>query len=246
MGGVRRRPPFNRSPSSLLSSSRPTATDAELVAERDRLLAGAARLEAALDEARARADADAGAAARERAARGAPDESQVWASHLVVLQDTLRMHREEAGAAEVELAGRARMAAAAAERAAAEAAGRAAAARARAQLLATEARIDRLKMELYFPKVKGYSFAVGGKGIYFGGKDIVVAEASGPVAFDVCPPARPSVTDAPPRSRFGRAGLRRTRWRRGPRRPRATVYAPRARARRRARCRRRGRHKSPR
>jgi hypothetical protein len=177
-----------------LSSSRPTATDAELVAERDRLLAGAARLEAALDEARARADADAGAAARERAARGAPDESQVWASHLVVLQDTLRMHREEAGAAEVELAGRARMAAAAAERAAAEAAGRAAAARARAQLLATEARIDRLKMELYFPKVKGYSFAVGGKGIYFGGKDIVVAEGSGPVAFDVCPP-RASVGD---------------------------------------------------
>ena len=174
----------------------PPPTDAQLAAERDRLLAAVGRLEAQLADARTRADADASAAAARRASaaaadasrnRGAPDEAEVWASHLVVLQDTLRMHREEVGAAEVELAGRARLAAAAADRAAAEVAGRAAAARTRSQLLATEARLDRLKMELYFPKVKGYMFAVGGKGIYFGGKDVVVSEATGPIAFCVAP-----------------------------------------------------------
>jgi len=147
------------------------------------------RLEAELASARTDADARlaASAAASASGAPPAPDpcgEAEVWATRLVVLQDTLRMHREEAGAAEVELAGRARLAAAAAERAAAEAAGSAAAARLRAQLDATEARLDRLKMELYFPRAKGYSFAVGSKGIYFGGKDLIVSECSGPLSFE--------------------------------------------------------------
>ena len=36
---------------------------------------------------------------------------------------------------------------------------------------------------------QGYVFAVGSKGIYFGGKDIVVSEASGPLSFCVLPPS---------------------------------------------------------
>jgi len=81
-------------------------------------------------------------------------EADVWASQLVALQDTLRLTRLEAAAAEVELAGRARLAAAKLEKEAAERAGETAAARARAQVMSVEARLDKLKMALYFPKVK--------------------------------------------------------------------------------------------
>jgi len=41
-------------------------------------------------------------------------------------------------------------------------------------------------------KSQGYVFAVGSKGIYFGGKDIVVSEASGPLSFCVLPPSEES------------------------------------------------------
>ena len=91
--------------------------------------------------------------ARSQEAR-ARAEADVWASQLVALQDTLRLTRLEAAAADVELAGRARLAAARLEKEAAERAGETAAARARAQVMAVEARLDKLKMALYFPKVK--------------------------------------------------------------------------------------------
>ena len=78
----------------------------------------------------------------------------MWASQLVALQDTLRLTRLEAAAADVELAGRARLAAARLEKEAAERAGESQAARCRAQVMSVEARLDKLKMALYFPKVK--------------------------------------------------------------------------------------------
>ena len=148
----------------------PPPSDAALVAERDRLLSGVRRLEEALAEARARADgadtlnpffspADPPSApadpdsvkSQETRARA---EAEVWASQLVALQDTLRLTRLEAAAADVELAGRARLSQARLEKEAAERAGETAAARARAQVMSVEARLDKLKMALYFPKVK--------------------------------------------------------------------------------------------
>jgi hypothetical protein len=163
----------------------PPPSDAALVAERDRLLAGVARLEHALAEARARADggalasnpfappAPAPAPAPSSAPPSSPlfpsaapepsskaqeardrAEADVWASQLVALQDTLRLTRLEAAAADVELAGRARLSAARLEKEAAERAGETAAARCGAQVMGVEARLDRLKMALYFPKVK--------------------------------------------------------------------------------------------
>ena len=167
----------------------PAPSDADLVAERDRLLGGVRRLEEALAEARARADGGGGggggaAAATDpsnpfAAAAAAPAsspssasdpasvpdpaktqeararaEADVWASQLVALQDTLRLTRLEAAAADVELAGRARLRAARLEKEAAERAGETAVARARAQVMSVEARLDKLKMALYFPKVK--------------------------------------------------------------------------------------------
>ena len=75
---------------------------------------------------------------------------------LKSLQDTRRMHKEEVDLIEVELLGRERVAKASADKAAAEASGELALARAAEKLLQTEARIDRIKQQLFFPSVKGY------------------------------------------------------------------------------------------
>lgn len=75
---------------------------------------------------------------------------------LSIVQDTRRMHAEEAGAIQMELEGRERMRREAEERARAEESGAVAAARMAQQIAATEGRLDALKQRLYFPPVKGY------------------------------------------------------------------------------------------
>ena len=72
------------------------------------------------------------------------------------MQDTRRMHAEEAGIIQMELEGRERLRAEAEQRAAAEDSGAVAAARMAQQIAATEARLDALKQRLYFPPVKGF------------------------------------------------------------------------------------------
>lgn len=72
------------------------------------------------------------------------------------VQDTRRMHAEEAGAIQMELEGRERMRLEAEERARAEESGAVAAAGMAQQIASTEGRLDALKQRLYFPPVKGY------------------------------------------------------------------------------------------
>lgn len=67
------------------------------------------------------------------------------------------MQKEELALVEGELLGRSRLAKAAADRVAAEASGELALARAQEKLLQAEARIDRLKQQLFFPACKGYT-----------------------------------------------------------------------------------------
>lgn len=67
------------------------------------------------------------------------------------------MQREELALIEGELMGRQRLAKAAAERQAAEVSGELALARASEKLLQAEARIDRIKQQLFFPACKGYT-----------------------------------------------------------------------------------------
>ncbi|CAL8467730.1 g7268 [Coccomyxa elongata] len=106
-------------------------------------------------------------------------EREVWETNVVILQDTRRMHAEEAGAIQMELEGRERMRLEAEERARAEESGAVAAAGMAQQIAFTEGRLDALKQRLYFPPVKGYSFAQGSNGIYFGAKDFLLSEVSG-------------------------------------------------------------------
>lgn len=68
------------------------------------------------------------------------------------------MQKEELALIDLELMSRSRLAQASAERAAAEASGELALARASEKLLQAEARIDRLKQQLFFPACKGYTY----------------------------------------------------------------------------------------
>ena len=72
------------------------------------------------------------------------------------MQDTKRMHAEEAGMIEMELAGRERMRRDAEERARADDSGAVAAAQMAQQIASVEARLDALKQRLYFPPIKGF------------------------------------------------------------------------------------------
>ena len=72
------------------------------------------------------------------------------------MQDTRRMHAEEAGLIELELAGRERIRKDAEERARAEDSGAVAAAQMAQQIASVEARLDALKHRLYFPPIKGF------------------------------------------------------------------------------------------
>ncbi|KAK9816598.1 hypothetical protein WJX72_002556 [[Myrmecia] bisecta] len=107
------------------------------------------------------------------------EEQDIWETKLVILQDTRRMLQDELDLIEVEVMGRQRMARLAEERALAEATGWAQLKRLQDSLAQLEARLDRLKQELYFPAVKGYKFAFGSNGKYVGGKDMFVSEISG-------------------------------------------------------------------
>lgn len=79
-----------------------------------------------------------------------------WGCLGACMQDTRRMHAEEAGVIQMELEGRERLRAEAEQRAHAEDSGAVAAARMAQQIAATEARLDALKQRLYFPPVKGF------------------------------------------------------------------------------------------
>ncbi|DBA94847.1 hypothetical protein WJX77_009545 [Trebouxia sp. C0004] len=111
------------------------------------------------------------------------EEKELWEAQLVILQDTYRMHQEEIDLMEVEVISRARMQRLMKERAIAEQSGIAQLARLKEQLNTNETRTNEYKRELYFPAVKGYNFAFGGRGIYFGGKDVLVSELSGAFAI---------------------------------------------------------------
>ena len=67
------------------------------------------------------------------------------------------MQKEELALLDMEMMGRERLAKAAEDKAAAEASGELAVARASERLLQLEARIDRIKQQLFFPSVKGYT-----------------------------------------------------------------------------------------
>jgi len=67
------------------------------------------------------------------------------------------MQKEELALIDLELLGQERLAQASADRMAAEASGELALARAGEKLLQAEARIDRVKQQLFFPACKGYS-----------------------------------------------------------------------------------------
>ena len=75
------------------------------------------------------------------------------------MQDTRRIHAEEASMIELELAGRERMRKDAEERARAEDSGAVAAAQMGQQIASIEARLDALKQRLYFSPIKGFRFA---------------------------------------------------------------------------------------
>ncbi|DBA85094.1 TPA: hypothetical protein ACH3X2_005818 [Trebouxia sp. C0005] len=111
------------------------------------------------------------------------EEKELWEAQLVILQDTYRMHQEEIDLMEVEVISRARMQRLMKERAVAEQSGIAQLARLQEQLNTNGTRTNEYKRELYFPAVKGYNFAFGGRGIYFGGKDVLVSELSGAFAI---------------------------------------------------------------
>eukprot|EP00884_Botryococcus_braunii_P016868 jgi/Botrbrau1/3865/Bobra.0183s0089.1 len=119
-----------------------------------------------------------------------PEERAVWETKLVILQDTARMHQEEAELLGLELQGRQRLAALEAQRRAAEGSGAAQLARLEEQLASLEKRIDSLKLSLYFPSVKGYTFSFGREPVYVGGKDLVVAEVAGSFQLRAEPPAQ--------------------------------------------------------
>jgi hypothetical protein len=72
------------------------------------------------------------------------------------MQDTRRMHAEEAGMIELELEGRERVRKNEEERARAEDSGAIAAAQMAQQIASVEARLDALKQRLYFPPIKGF------------------------------------------------------------------------------------------
>ncbi|KAL0049997.1 hypothetical protein WJX82_002413 [Trebouxia sp. C0006] len=111
------------------------------------------------------------------------EEKELWEAQLVILQDTYRMHQEEIDLMEVEVISRARMQRLMKERAVAEQSGIAQLARLKEQLNTNDTRTNEYKRELYFPAVKGYNFAFGGRGIYFGGKDVLVSDLSGAFAI---------------------------------------------------------------
>ena len=78
---------------------------------------------------------------------------EVW---LYLVQDTKRLQKEELALLDLEVMSRQRLAQATADKAAAEASGELAVARAGEKLLQLEARIDRIKQQLFFPTCKGY------------------------------------------------------------------------------------------
>jgi len=84
------------------------------------------------------------------------DQISSWST--AYMQDTRRIHAEEAGMIELELAGRERMRNDAEEHARAEDSGAVAAAQMGQQIASIEARLDALKQRLYFPPIKGFRF----------------------------------------------------------------------------------------
>lgn len=86
-----------------------------------------------------------------------PPFSSCFTHYLEVVQDTKRLQKEELAMIDLEIMSRQRLAQAAADKAAAEASGELAVARATEKLLQLEARIDRIKQQLFFPSCKGYT-----------------------------------------------------------------------------------------
>ena len=81
------------------------------------------------------------------------------------MQDTRRMHAEEAGMIELELEGRERVRKNEEERARAEDSGAIAAAQMAQQITSVEARLDALKQRLYFPPIKGFRWGATHQGL---------------------------------------------------------------------------------